>query len=77
MMHAAGVWHQQSRPDRDDFVRINLQNVQSGQESNFDKKDVSIVNLFNTPYSFRSVMHYGRTVSIYIFIDKIKLILLL
>ena len=30
IFHALGRWHEQSRPDRDQFVRINTANIQSG-----------------------------------------------
>lgn len=30
IFHALGRWHEQSRPDRDQFVRINTGNIQSG-----------------------------------------------
>lgn len=33
--HAVGLWHEQSRKDRDTYVTVNLQNVTSGYEHNF------------------------------------------
>ena len=61
ILHALGVYHEHTRPDRDSFVTINYNNIQSGYESNFDKKVGT--NVYNTPYDYGSVMHYGRAVS--------------
>lgn len=53
--HALGLSHEQSRSDRDNFVRIRWDNIRSGTEGNFRKDNTANY----TPYDFRSVMHYG------------------
>lgn len=60
-MHAIGIYHEQSRPDRDNFVTINFQNVQSGFENNFEIANQAEI----TPdpfdnYDYGSVMHYSE-----------------
>ncbi|XP_017275130.1 low choriolytic enzyme [Kryptolebias marmoratus] len=57
MLHALGFNHEQTRSDRDQHVRILLQNVIPGMEHNFR---VINTNNLNTPYDYNSVMHYGR-----------------
>jgi len=55
--HAAGMWHEQSRNDRDTYVTINTANIQSGYGSNFDK-----YGAWGTEagaYDYGSIMHYG------------------
>jgi hypothetical protein len=55
MLHAAGMWHEQSRSDRDQFVTYHDECVQSSHAGNFDIKDDS-ANV--GPYDFNSIMHY-------------------
>uniref|UniRef100_A0A3Q0QSN3 Metalloendopeptidase n=1 Tax=Amphilophus citrinellus TaxID=61819 RepID=A0A3Q0QSN3_AMPCI len=57
LLHALGFDHEQTRSDRDEHVRILLQNVIPGMEHNFRR--IATENL-NTPYDYNSVMHYGR-----------------
>ncbi|MDH3685000.1 MAG: M12 family metallopeptidase [Myxococcales bacterium] len=58
ILHAAGVWHEQSRTDRDNHVIIHYDNITTGQAHNFDK--FAAVNGINHgPYDFGSIMHYG------------------
>ncbi|XP_008296657.1 high choriolytic enzyme 1-like [Stegastes partitus] len=57
LLHALGFNHEQTRSDRDQNVRILLENVIPGMEFNFRKIDTR--NL-GTPYDYNSVMHYGR-----------------
>ncbi|XP_056463062.1 uncharacterized protein LOC130402992 [Gadus chalcogrammus] len=57
LLHALGFNHEQTRSDRDQYIRVVLQNVQSGMEHNFRKK-----NTLNqgTSYDYNSVMQYHR-----------------
>lgn len=57
ILHALGMWHEQSRCDRDNFVTINTANIQSGQSHNFDKKCSGNTSVF--AYNEGSIMHYG------------------
>ncbi|XP_068566840.1 high choriolytic enzyme 1-like [Cebidichthys violaceus] len=57
LLHALGFNHEQTRSDRDQHVRILLENVIRGMEFNFRR--VETRNL-GTPYDYNSVMHYGR-----------------
>ena len=58
--HAVGFWHEQSRPDRDEYVNIRHENIVSGYETDFDKKDGSEVNSLGVGYDYNSIMHYDR-----------------
>jgi hypothetical protein len=57
MGHAAGLWHEQSRADRDQYVRVLWENIREGAKHNFDKHDDGIVT---TAYDYSSVLHYSR-----------------
>ena len=57
--HAVGAWHEQSRPDRDSYVQVNIGNVRSGLEGNFQKAPFGTTNDRGVSYDFGSVMHYG------------------
>ncbi|XP_062291182.1 high choriolytic enzyme 1-like [Scomber scombrus] len=56
-LHALGFHHEQVRSDRDNYVNIFTQNIESGQEHNFKKVQT---NNLGTPYDFNSVMHYSK-----------------
>ncbi|XP_069477075.1 meprin A subunit beta isoform X2 [Ambystoma mexicanum] len=60
-LHALGFWHEQSRSDRDDYVTIVWDRIQSGKEHNFNKYDDKVSSNLNVPYDYTSVMHYSKT----------------
>lgn len=58
--HAVGLWHEQTRFDRDTFVDIRWENISSGKEGNFvDKADAGFGGEDVGTYDYGSVMHYG------------------
>ena len=56
--HALGLWHEQSREDRDRHIRIHWDNIQGGKEHNFDQQinDGDDVGF----YDYGSIMHYSK-----------------
>jgi len=56
--HALGIHHEQTRSDRDKYVRIQWQNMRGGVEHNFKKSDGTYTG---SSYDFLSIMHYGAT----------------
>ncbi len=54
--HALGLWHEQSRNDRDDYVDVRFENIYRGYEHNFqiqadNGEDLGV-------YDYGSIMHY-------------------
>lgn len=64
LLHALGVYHEQSRSDRDQYVKIRWSNIPDGPPpegekdwtGNFQKKPGSVDYL---DYDYGSIMHYG------------------
>nr|QNH72428.1 toxin candidate TRINITY_DN38778_c2_g3_i1 [Pachycerianthus maua] len=65
VLHAVGFYHEQSRPDRDDFVKIYWENIQEGFEDEFRKYSSNEGRtgsaLRKIPYDTHSIMHYINT----------------
>lgn len=53
--HILGFWHEHTRRDRDDYVRILYRNIDPLFIDNFD---IQLKGETNTPYDFYSIMHY-------------------
>uniref|UniRef100_W5KRZ7 Meprin A subunit n=1 Tax=Astyanax mexicanus TaxID=7994 RepID=W5KRZ7_ASTMX len=58
LLHALGFYHEQSRSDRDDYVKIWWDQIISGKEHNFNKYTDDFITDLNTPYDYESIMHY-------------------
>ena len=56
MGHTVGVWHEQSRSDRNTYVNVNYGAVIKGSRGNFDQ--ISDNQQLLTPYDYASVMEY-------------------
>jgi hypothetical protein len=54
--HAIGLWHEQSREDRDKYITIYYQNIIPGMEHNFDQHIADGEDI--GPYDYDSIMHY-------------------
>jgi len=58
-LHALGVFHTQSRWDRDNYVTIHKENIKEHAWFNF-KTELGIkTSTYGLPYDYSSVMHYG------------------
>lgn len=55
--HTVGLWHEQSREDRDQFITIDLTNVQPGTVHNFNQHITDGDDIGD--YDFGSIMHYS------------------
>jgi hypothetical protein len=54
--HVVGLWHEHSRADRGNHVRVVDQNIQPGQKFNFDVHNGAAEERGN--YDLHSIMHY-------------------
>jgi hypothetical protein len=58
--HAIGLWHEQSRTDRGNYINILWNNIQDGHEHNFETYEQRGQTGQNVgTYDIRSLMHYG------------------
>jgi len=56
--HVVGLWHEQSREDRDSFVSIQWANITAGYEHNFNQHISDGDDIGS--YDYGSIMHYPR-----------------
>jgi hypothetical protein len=58
-IHTLGFAHEQVRPDRDNFITVNTDNIKPGAITNYDIISNSQWEDMTSPYDIGSVMHYG------------------
>jgi astacin len=56
--HTVGLWHEQSREDRDLFVTIHWDHIEEDKKSNFNQHIADGDDVLN--YDYGSIMHYPR-----------------
>ena len=59
--HTIGYWHEQSRPDRDNYIDIYWGNINTNMQYNFKKCSKRSCSTQNLAYDYDSVMHYHTT----------------
>ncbi len=55
--HVLGLWHEQSRVDRDSYVRILWENIEEHARYNFEQHLTNGTDY--GPYNYQSIMHYS------------------
>lgn len=53
--HALGLWHEQSRSDRDNYIVVHYDNIKPEFKTNYDK---TAGGANGTTYDVGSIMHY-------------------
>lgn len=56
--HNLGLWHEQSRYDRDEYIKVHIENIKKADINNFDKLTKKDLNVQGLPYDYDSIMHY-------------------
>lgn len=56
--HALGLFHEHTRPDRDNYARVDWDQIVPGKEINYNILTAGVENL--GPYDYGSIMHYGE-----------------
>ncbi|GFS76025.1 zinc metalloproteinase nas-15 [Nephila pilipes] len=59
LMHVLGFHHEHNRHDRDDYVKINWENIKEDAYPNFKKFSEDLVQTANVSYDYGSIMNYS------------------
>uniref|UniRef100_A0A0N4ZBE6 Metalloendopeptidase n=1 Tax=Parastrongyloides trichosuri TaxID=131310 RepID=A0A0N4ZBE6_PARTI len=61
LMHSLGFWHEHSRFDRNEHIKIIWDNILPGMKSQFDIISPALQDTQGEPYDYNSIMHYDST----------------
>lgn len=56
--HCIGLTHEHNRPDRDLYIKINWENIQSNCSRFFDIEENPFYDVTKIEYDYNSIMHY-------------------
>ncbi|CAG9807550.1 unnamed protein product [Chironomus riparius] len=59
ILHAVGLFHEQNRSDRDDFIEIVTENIRKKSLVNFQKFIPNIYDAEESLYDYESILHYS------------------
>uniref|UniRef100_A0A0N4ZLA3 Zinc metalloproteinase n=1 Tax=Parastrongyloides trichosuri TaxID=131310 RepID=A0A0N4ZLA3_PARTI len=59
-LHALGFFHEQSRPDRNQYLTILLNNVAPNMRNNYEIFNTDQSDTFGIPYNYGSAMQYDK-----------------
>ncbi|XP_052069030.1 uncharacterized protein LOC127708227 [Mytilus californianus] len=59
IMHTLGFWHEHTRPDRDQYIKVNYDNVMQGHYYDYNKMDPTETGQNDKKYDYYSIMHYS------------------
>ncbi len=58
LLHTCGIEHEHNRVERDEWIKINWDNIKKKQRHNFEKLSANEYSNYDVPYNYNSVMHY-------------------
>uniref|UniRef100_A0A0N4Z7J6 Metalloendopeptidase n=1 Tax=Parastrongyloides trichosuri TaxID=131310 RepID=A0A0N4Z7J6_PARTI len=56
--HSLGLLHEQQRPDRDDYISVDFNNIKQEAKIGYELRNISVYLTYLTEYDYGSVMHY-------------------
>ncbi|ETN76866.1 astacin [Necator americanus] len=60
LLHSIGLWHEHTRMDRDEYVKLHEENIVEGKNIYFAKIGLPYADTYGMPYDYLSIMHYRQ-----------------